>query len=171
MADTFLSGVILYDLMRGLDILAVFCYTTLNANFGVKLHLKFNEEVKKMGRDLTLLPMRDPREVGEVSVLAYNRLSFDRDYELFGQITEIKIGGSEPTIKPLAIPPQMWVTIYGDEGLDRTRTDKYGTELTFVYAKELKKLKLPEDVSARNRAIKAFIDALPDDTPIILWWS
>jgi len=122
-----------------------------------------------MGLDLTLLPLRDPREVGEVSVLAYNRLSFDRDSELFGQITDID--GSEPTIKPLAIPPQMWVTTYEDEGLDRTRTDKYGTELTFVYAKELKKLKLPEDVSARNRAIKAFVDALPNDTPIILWWS
>ncbi|RJO59496.1 hypothetical protein C4546_01975 [Candidatus Parcubacteria bacterium] len=122
-----------------------------------------------MGLDLTLLPMRGPRELGERNVFAYNRLRFDPDYSLFGQIREID--GSEPTIKPLAIPPQMWVVSYEDRELDRTRTDGYDSELTFVYAKELKKLKLPEDVSTRNRAIKAFVDALPDDTPIILWWS
>ena len=154
-------------LARGIDRLTIFCYATLNANFGVKSHIKFKGG-REMGIDLTLLPMSDPCEMGKVSVLTYNRLRFDQDYKLFGQIMEID--GSEPTIKSLAIPPQMWVTTYEDEGLNRTRTDKYGTELTFVYAKELKKLRLPEDVSALNQAIKTFIDALPDDTPIILFW-
>ncbi len=113
--------------------------------------------------------MRGPQEMGGVSVLTYNRLEFDRDYDIFGQI--IELDDSEPTIKPLAIPPQMWIQTYENEGIKRTRTDKYGTELTFVYAEELKKLNLPEYVSARNRAIKSFIDSLPNDTPIILWWS
>ncbi len=122
-----------------------------------------------MGLDLTILPMHGPQEMGEVSILTYNLLKFDRDHDIFGQI--IELDDSEPTIKPLAIPPQMWIKTYGDEGIEHTRTDKYGIELTFVYAEELKKLNLPKNVSAYNQAIKSFIDALPNDTPIILWWS
>ncbi len=61
--------------------------------------------------------------------------------------------------------------MYDDEGLKSTRTDAFGVELTFAYAQELKKLKLPDDVTTRNRAVKAFIDALPNETPIILYWK
>jgi hypothetical protein len=122
-----------------------------------------------MGLNLTLLPLQNPRELVEVSVSTYNRLRFDRDYSLFGQI--ININKSKPIIKPLAIPPQLWVEIYEDEGLNRTRTNNYDNGLTFVYAYELKKLKLSKNVSAINRAIMAFVRKLPDDTPIILWWS
>jgi len=129
-----------------------------------------------MSLDLTILPLRGPRDLGETSVLTYNRLQFNGDYRLFAQIIEMDdydaaFAENKPTIKPLPIPPQMWVIMYDDEGLKSTRTDANGAELTFVYAQELKKLKLPEDVTSRNRAIKAFIDALPNDTPIILYWS
>ncbi len=66
-----------------------------------------------MGLDLTILPLRGPKDLGETSVLAYNRLQFDRDYELFAQIIEMNdydaaFAGSRPIIKPLPIPPQMW---------------------------------------------------------------
>ena len=113
-----------------------------------------------MGLDLSILPI-NPQEIGEISVLITTRIDLDRDYGFFNQISR----------KPITIPPQMWVEMYGEKGIERTRTDRYGVELTFIYAKELKKLSLPKNVSARNRAIKSFIDALPDDTPIILWWN
>ena len=122
-----------------------------------------------MGLDLTLLPLRGPHEMGEISVLCYDRLIFDQDHEIFGQLIDCG-EGNKPTIQVNPIPPQMWVEIYGDEGIERTREDNYGTELTFVYAQQLKKLKVSDGASSKNKAIKAFIDALPDDTPIILEW-
>jgi len=122
-----------------------------------------------MGLDLTLLPLRDARSIGEASALCHDRLTFDRDYEIFGQIIDCG-EGKKPTIKTNPIPPQMWVEIYEDEGIERTREDKYGTVLTFIYAQQLKELKVGDDATSRNKAIKAFIDALPSDTPIILFW-
>ena len=120
-----------------------------------------------MGLDLTLFPLRGPQAMGDTSVLCHDRLSFDRDYEIFGQLTDCG-EGNKPTIKVNPIPPQMWIETYEDEGIERTREDKYGSELTFVYAQQLKKLKMPDNASPKNKAIKAFVDALPVDTPIIL---
>jgi hypothetical protein len=120
-----------------------------------------------MGLDLTLLILRGPREIGETSVLCYDRLSFDRDSNIFAQLTDYG-EGNKPTIKVNPLPPQMWVEAYEDEGIKKTREDKYGTELTFIYAQTLKKLKVPDKSSPKNKAIKAFIDALPDDIPIVL---
>ena len=122
-----------------------------------------------MGLDLTLLPLRGPREMGDTSVLCHDRLSFDRDYEIFGQLTDVG-EGNKPMIKANPIPPQMWVETYEDEGIKRRRDDEYGTELTFVYAQQLKKLGVADEASPKNKAIKAFVEALPDDTPIILLW-
>jgi hypothetical protein len=48
-----------------------------------------------MGLDLTLLPLRGFKEVNS-SVLCYDRLSFDRDYDIFGQIIDC----GEDRIKP-----------------------------------------------------------------------
>ena len=122
-----------------------------------------------MGLDLTLLPLRGPQQMSDVSVLCYDRLSFDRDYEIFGQLSDVG-EGNKSTIKANPIPPQMWVETYEDEGIKRHRDAKYGTELTFIYAERLKKLKVSDDASPKNKAIKAFVEALPDDTPIILLW-
>lgn len=123
-----------------------------------------------MGLDLTLLPLSGPKELGDTSVLCRDYLSFDRDYEIFRQIIDFS-DGNKPTIKANPIPPQMWVEIYEEEGTKQSRDDKYGTELTFVYAQQLKKLKVANDASPKNKAIKAFVEALPDDTPIILLWG
>lgn len=122
-----------------------------------------------MGLDLTLLPLRGPQEMGDTSVLCHDRLTFERDYEIFGQLTDCD-EGNKPTIIALPIPPQMWIKTYEDGGIERRRNDKYGTALTFVYSQQLKVLRVGEDAAPKNRAIKAFVDALPDDTPIILLW-
>jgi len=121
-----------------------------------------------MGLDLTLLFTKET--IGcSGNVFAYSRLSFDRDYRLFRQIIEIE--GSKPIIKSIIFPPEIFVSVYKDEGLDNTREDAYGTELTYVSAKELKKLKVYKESSDFNKAIKAFISALPDNYFIIFYWS
>ena len=122
-----------------------------------------------MGVDLTLLPLKGARQIGDESVICIDCLNFDQDYEIFGQIEGFDRGGTQ-TIKPIPIPPQLWVITYEEEGIKRQRDDKYGKELTFVFAKALKKLKVGDDASPKNKAIKAFVDALPNDTPIILFW-
>jgi hypothetical protein len=128
-----------------------------------------------MSTSLDLLPLRGLKKLDQRFVLCYDRLNFVGDYRIFGQLTNMSDRGrddipTKPTIKTRSIPRQMWVQIYEDEGVKRTRNDMYGNELTFVYAKQLKKLVLPADASKWNKAIMAFVAALPNDTPIILLW-
>lgn len=125
-----------------------------------------------MGFDLTILPLRNLRELTGQMTLCYNRLAFDRDYRIFGQISKMDYEDipEKPILNPRPIPAQLFAWLYEDEGIDRTREDKYGEELTFLYAEEMKRLNIPENASPMNKAIKAFIDTLPNDTPIILQW-
>jgi|SRR3989338_7903067 len=134
-----------------------------------------------MSLDLTILfPSLGFRAIGESEAFCYERLRFDGDYSIFGQLVDMSDHyrrteqdndiPEKPTIKTIPIPPQLWVETYGDEGIERTREDRYGTELTFVYAQQLKKLSVRDDASTKNKAIKAFINALPDDMPVILYW-
>lgn len=122
-----------------------------------------------MSFDLTLLPLEGPHDLKNTSVFCHDRLSFDRDYEIFGQLTDVG-EGDKATIKTDSIPPQMWVQTYESKGIQRRRDDGYGKPLTFVYAQQLKKLKVANEASPKNKAIKAFVDALPDHIPIILFW-
>lgn len=132
-----------------------------------------------MGVDLTLFFLQRPEDLVKTEVLVMNQLFLDRDYMAFGQLRNFSYMREHegwvdiperPTITPHPLPPQLWVKVYG-EGLEPTREDSYGDELTFVYAQDLKKLQLPEHSSPWMKVIKAFIDALPDDTPIILHWD
>jgi len=131
-----------------------------------------------MALQLRIYPLSGPREVGEESVLLDDHLSFETNsYSIFAQLLDMRefegaTSRPSPIIRPLPLPPQM-VTQYFDEeeGLKEGRRDSYGKELTFVYARDLKCLVVPSDSPSRNLAVKAFIDALPDDTPIILWWE
>ncbi len=128
-----------------------------------------------MGTYLTLLPLKGPSDLIDLSVVCSDRLEVPQDYRVYGQLMDMSYRRDDdgeipekPTIETQAIPPQLWVTIYG--GSERTRTDSYNKMLTFAYAEQLKKLVLPDNSSTRMYAIKAFTDALSDDTPIILLW-
>lgn len=132
-----------------------------------------------MGIGLRLYPLRGPSEMGESEVLCVDSLTFEADYRVFAQLCDAskEIAGEfkealegRELIRTFPIPPQMWVLFYEDEGSSRTREDQYDQELTFAYARDLKKLVVPPDSSAKNKAIKAFIEALPEDAPIILMW-
>lgn len=126
-----------------------------------------------MGTDLDLLPVpaRHQHEFAKGgSVTGYDRLSLERDHEVFGQITGCPRGENSVTIPVHPLPPGVDVWTYHDEGIEKSREDRYGVELTFAYAKDLKKLHMPDTKPSMDLAIKAFIDALPDETPIILYW-
>jgi hypothetical protein len=123
-----------------------------------------------MGLDLTIFPLEDSEALLGTSVSCRDRLTFDRDPAFFDQLIKTKRGNT-PTILAKPIPAQLWVKFTVEEGVRRTREDVYGQELTFVYAQQLKKLIVPNDASPKNRAIKAFLDALPNDIPIILLWG
>jgi len=129
-----------------------------------------------MGMDLTLYPLKKgPIELTCESVLGYERLRFERDYRIFGQLTDMSDPGQpeipeKPTIKSHEIPPQLWIDMYDVEGCKKRRDDSNGETLRFAYAQQLKRLIIPDDTHFWNKAIKVFLNALPDDTPVILEW-
>ena len=122
-----------------------------------------------MGLNLTLLPLQGPEELQKTRVLCRNRLSFDKDYEVFLQLNGFD-GKIKPTVKVHPIPPSLWVQTYEEEGIRERRTDKLGVEITFVYAEQLKGLDTSNS-SPLNKAINAFIWMLPNNTPILLLWE
>lgn len=48
--------------------------------------------------------------------------------------------------------------------------DGHDVPLTFVYAKQLRKLRFNPEIP-RGKAVLAFIRALPPNTPIVLYWN
>jgi hypothetical protein len=123
-----------------------------------------------VGLDLSLLPLEASWQLDETLVWCYDRLNFNRDDKIFCQLIDCG-NGNKPTIKAKPIPPQLWVKICRSEGIKQTRKDDYDNELTFVYAQQLKKLKMSSETSPKNKAIISFVCALPDDIPIILLWN
>jgi hypothetical protein len=67
------------------------------------------------------------------------------------------------------IPSQMTITVRGDCGVEEIMIDKLGSKPAFAFAKELKKVKASGECP-KNVAILAFIQAMPDNTPMILFW-
>lgn len=112
-------------------------------------------------------PMGAP---GAERFYCFERLNFQDDSEFFDQITRRYDCTRKPAvITRHPIPNGSKIVIYEEEGIVETCGDMYGDELTFVYAKELKALKV-SDTTEWNRAVMAFVRALPDDTIIFLMW-
>jgi hypothetical protein len=59
---------------------------------------------------------------------------------------------------------------YEDEGLRYDEADRQGRPLTFTTPAELRQLRVPDDVAPWNRAVLAFLLALPPDARVILYW-
>jgi hypothetical protein len=72
-----------------------------------------------------------------------------------------------------AVPYTKGVMWYGDAGLESATTiDSYGDELKYVTAYTLERhLSNVSYLSAWDKAVLAFISALPADTQIVLWWN
>ena len=122
-----------------------------------------------MSLNLTLFPLRSPEDLTRTRVLCRNRLSFDTDDEVFLQFNGFD-GKTKPTIKVNQIPPTLWVESYEEGGIQERRVDKLGVEITFVYAQDLKKLDVSKSTTL-NKGIAAFIQCLPNNTPILVLWE
>lgn len=125
-----------------------------------------------MSLNLIILPMKSAGELSQKWADCYDSLQCTADYALFGQIVDLtQYVEHRPSITPHPLPSELWINYYDDQDQAPTRNDKYGNELTFVYAEQLKTLKVDETTPAWNKAIVAFVQALPNDTPIILMWN
>lgn len=126
-----------------------------------------------MGLDLTLgiiNPVHGDEGGGRTRWLAYDRLSLDRDYALFGPLGSGDTDYGEKVIRTWELGPFDYVRWYGDEGLEERSNDPYGTTLTYTVAGEFAKIE-PGERSEWNTAVFAFLAALPPRTPVVLWWS
>lgn len=126
---------------------------------------------------LDLLPLRLKDEMTTGRIYCYSRLEFHQDYRIFGQLTSLWRNDhrtdipKKPAIRPRPVPEGAEVFTYEENGLHKRRNCPSGnTPLTYVTARQLKQLRIPRDASPWNKAIKAFVDTLPPNTPIILWW-
>jgi hypothetical protein len=116
-----------------------------------------------MGIDLKVLASHFRERGGEI--LSTAALRFDRDPALLGQLAP----EAEPClVRPL--PAGLKVGHYEDEGLKWDAADRYGAPLTFTTPGDLRRLRLPDDLSPWNRAVLAFLLALPTDARIVLYW-
>lgn len=128
-----------------------------------------------MSLDLVLYFLSGPDALLNRSVPCCDQLRFDQDYRIFGQIKDLSSYSrsdipAKPTIKVNPVP-RLLLIFHEEDGSRRIRSDMYGELLTYAYAKDLRELEMPADSSPRNKAIKAFVDALPENTPIILFWG
>lgn len=77
-------------------------------------------------------------------------------------------------VRSLSIQLQKPIQYYDDGGLEDRFDDEYGKPLESIAAYHLKRCmsELPLDELSRwDCAIKCFVDALPDDMRIVLFWS
>jgi hypothetical protein len=120
-------------------------------------------EAMQMGVDLEVMATNFRERRGKFLPTA--TLRFDRDHGLFGQL--------EPQATPCLvrpIPEGLTVGRYEEEGLAFTATDRYGRPLRFTTPADLRQLRVPDDVVPWNRAVLAFLLALPPETRIVLYW-
>jgi hypothetical protein len=106
-------------------------------------------------------------------VVPGRELSFVSDYRIFGQLADLGSRRSRdseiPTqsIPTYPIPPGMMVEHCGK----LINTDSVGNPIVYTTIDQMKKIVLPKEVSPINRAVMAYIKALPDNWAIILVWS
>lgn len=116
-----------------------------------------------MGLDLTVMASHYRERRGEMLPTAI--LRFDRDTALFAQLSA---EATPSLVHPL--PDGLTVGVYEDSGLRFTDTDRYGNPLYYSTPTDLRGLVVADDTAPWNRAIIAFLTALPPDTRLILYW-
>lgn len=116
-----------------------------------------------MGIDLKVLASHFREHGGEI--LATASLRLERDHALFGQLAPSAV---PCLVSPL--PAGLRVGHFEDEGLRWDDADRYGSPLTFTTPLLLERLRQLEDLTPWNRAILAFLLALPPSSRIVLYW-
>src|SRR4051812_19014378 len=107
-----------------------------------------------MGIDLKVMASFFRERGGEMLPTA--TLRFERDPLLFALLSR----DATPCLAH-PLPEGLRVGCHEDEGLTWTDSDRYGEPLTFTTSSELRRLAVPETLSDWNRAVLAFLLALP----------
>jgi hypothetical protein len=115
-----------------------------------------------MGIDLYLLPVQG-HDVG--MWFAHDVLSVDRNGALFDSVREL-----QTLPMPRALSTFVARLPNGEAGYGDALLDSYGVPLRYVHAVQLRGVDWTLTRSPQNRAIEAFVRALPASTPIVLWW-
>lgn len=118
---------------------------------------------------LTFYPLSGPQDLRVDEIFCRDQLSIYSDDEIEKQIPH---GSAHPTseVQTMPLPRDLWIVHREDSGVIKRRTDPFGAPLTYAFASTLKKLKLDPRMRT-HRPVKAWIDALPDDVPVILYWN
>lgn len=117
----------------------------------------------QMGIDLKALASNFREHGGEM--LSTASIRFDRDPRLLSLFSK----DAQPClVRPL--PTGVKVGHYEDDGLKFDEKDRYGQPLTFTTPEQLEPLRHVEDIAEWNRAVLAFLLALPPGTRIVLFW-
>lgn len=117
----------------------------------------------EMGLDLKLLP-----QYGKDSKFSADIIQIDRNHDLFDLISTIEHAYGRD------IDGRGWSTHLGETGeaYGTTTNSPYGKVLKTVPAKALKGLIAKDDDSAywRNKAAIAYLNELPDDLEVMIYW-
>jgi hypothetical protein len=71
-------------------------------------------------------------------------------------------------VRPL--PDGLKVGHYEDDGLKWDVADRHGQPLTYTTPAELRRLRVSDDIEPWNHAVLTFLQALPPDARIVLYW-
>ena len=121
-----------------------------------------------MGLDLELKVLRFGYGTGTTTDLFLDRqYAFFQLFDDTGRVFDVR-----PICKVNQLGPSEAIYKHTDTGEERTTQDPYGNSLTYVFAQDVKKIpgEVREKLTEWNRAALAYIQELPDDTKIYLWW-
>jgi hypothetical protein len=94
------------------------------------------------------------------SLHAFDRLRLDfQNYEAFDRL------------KAEAVPLNDGVDWYEYEGLRHRATDDYDQPITYLAAHTLARHLAAEPLVGWDQAVLNFLQTLPPDTKVVLWWS
>ena len=116
-----------------------------------------------MGIDLKILSSNLRERRGELLSTASVRL--DRDPRFFSLFSKDAV---PCLVQPL--PAGLKVGHYEDAGLKFDEKDRYGHDLTFTTPEQMQALRDVDELSEWNRAVMAFLFALPPGTRIVFYW-
>jgi hypothetical protein len=118
-----------------------------------------------MGMDLRLLP-----QYSQNADFAHDILECDRDYDMFDIVSEVEKQNGRQVLKN-------GISTFTARGKDdevcygKTVETPYGDEMNSVQVRKLKKVLADyKTESWRNKAVIAFLNEMPDELEIWLYW-
>ena len=126
-----------------------------------------------MSLDLSLVPLTDMMEtllsvdntIQPRTILAF-KTNFYNIFSQFRDLSDYSDEISTPVINPHQFPDKVFLVM---EGTREMKDSYWGEPFPFVFAKELQGVDMGDD--SQHKAIKAYVDALPPETRILLCWS